>query len=60
MSYLSIKNLTKSYEGNKVLNDITFDLKEGMFLSLLGPSGLQNHNLTNYCRFREAEEGEFW
>lgn len=39
MSYLSIRNLSKSYEGNKVLNDISLDLREGMFLSLLGPSG---------------------
>lgn len=39
MSYLSIKNLTKSYGGNEVLRDVSFELEKGMFLSLLGPSG---------------------
>ncbi|KXH87012.1 ABC transporter ATP-binding protein [Sporosarcina sp. HYO08] len=39
MSYLSIKNLTKTYGGNDVLRDVSFELEKGMFLSLLGPSG---------------------
>lgn len=37
--YLEIKNLTKSYEANKVLDNININLKEGKFLCLLGPSG---------------------
>ncbi|MFO3717954.1 ABC transporter ATP-binding protein [Anaerococcus sp. ENR1011] len=37
--YLEIKNLTKSYEVNKVLDNININLKEGKFLCLLGPSG---------------------
>lgn len=36
---LSIRNLKKSYEGNVVLNNLSFDLYEGEFLSILGPSG---------------------
>lgn len=37
--YLEIKNLTKSYQANKVLDNININLKEGKFLCLLGPSG---------------------
>ena len=36
---LSVRNLNKSFDGKKVLNDLTFDLMEGEFLSILGPSG---------------------
>ena len=36
---VSIRNLTKSFDGKKILNGISFDLKEGEFLSVLGPSG---------------------
>ncbi|MFO3716549.1 ABC transporter ATP-binding protein [Anaerococcus cruorum] len=37
--YLEIKNLTKSYGANKVLDNININLEEGRFLCLLGPSG---------------------
>ena len=36
---LSVKNLNKSFDGKKILNNLTFDLMEGEFLSILGPSG---------------------
>ena len=36
---LSVRNLTKTYEGTIVLNDLSFDLLDGEFLSILGPSG---------------------
>lgn len=36
---LSVRNLTKTFDGKKILNNISFDLKEGEFLSILGPSG---------------------
>lgn len=39
MSKLEIKNLTKLFGQNRVLNDITFSVNEGEFLALLGPSG---------------------
>ncbi len=38
-SKLSVRNLTKTFDGKKILNNISFDLKEGEFLSILGPSG---------------------
>lgn len=36
---LSVRNLSKSFDGKLVLNDLSFDLREGEFLSILGPSG---------------------
>ena len=39
MVNLEIKNLTKIYRDKVVLNDISFDVKDGEFLSILGPSG---------------------
>ena len=39
MDNLEIKNLTKVYKKKTVLNDISFNVKDGEFLSILGPSG---------------------
>ena len=36
---LSVRNLSKSFDGKTILNDLSFDLMEGEFLSILGPSG---------------------
>lgn len=36
---LSIRGMTKTFDGKRVLNDLSFDLYEGEFLSILGPSG---------------------
>ena len=39
MANLCIKNLSKVYDNKVVLNNISFDVKDGEFLSILGPSG---------------------
>ena len=36
---LSIKNLTKKFDGKNAVNDVSFDVYDGEFLSILGPSG---------------------
>lgn len=36
---LSVQNLNKVYDGKKVLNNISFDVKKGEFLAVLGLSG---------------------
>lgn len=39
MSYFEIRNLSKKYDSNTVLNDVSLNIEKGTFLSLLGPSG---------------------
>ncbi|TPW28810.1 ABC transporter ATP-binding protein [Martelella alba] len=39
MSILSVSRLSKRYDAVTVLNDISFETREGEFISLLGPSG---------------------
>ena len=39
MNVLTVKNIQKSFEGNQVHKDISFELKEGECLGLLGHSG---------------------
>lgn len=38
-SKLIVKELTKKFDNKVILNNISFDLREGEFLSILGPSG---------------------
>ena len=39
MVNLEIKDLTKVYNKKTVLDNISFEVKDGEFLSILGPSG---------------------
>lgn len=39
MVSLEVKNLTKKFNNKTVLNNISFEVKNGEFLSILGPSG---------------------
>ncbi|HEY3424643.1 MAG TPA: ABC transporter ATP-binding protein [Negativicutes bacterium] len=39
MSYFEMKNVSKKYDANTVIDDISFNIEKGTFLSLLGPSG---------------------
>ena len=36
---IELKNLTKSYDGTKVVNNINLFIRENEFVTLLGPSG---------------------
>lgn len=46
---LSIKNLSKTYSNNNLqaLNDISFSVEEGQFVSIIGPSGCGKSTLFN-------------
>lgn len=39
MSYFEIRNLSKKFDSNTVLNNVNLKIEKGTFLSLLGPSG---------------------
>jgi len=56
---LSVRNLNKSFDGKKVLNDLSFDLLEGEFLSILGPSGCGKTTLLRILiGLERADSGE--
>ena len=40
---LELKNVTKSYNGNVILNDMSLNVQEGEIVSILGPSGSGGH-----------------
>ena len=46
-SILSVKNLNFSYGNNKIINNISFNIKEGSFVSILGPNGAGKSTLVN-------------
>jgi len=39
MQIISVKNLTKVFNANKVVNNVSFDVKKGEIFGLLGPNG---------------------
>lgn len=39
MSFVEIRNVSKSYHHNKVLNEVSLSIQKGEFITLLGPSG---------------------
>lgn len=39
MSSVEIRNICKSFEGKKILNNVSFSIQEGEMVTLLGPSG---------------------
>jgi len=56
---LSVRNLTKTFDGKQILNNISFDLKEGEFLSILGPSGCGKTTLLRILiGLEKADSGE--
>ena len=56
---LSVRNLCKSFDGKKVLHNLSFDLMEGEFLSILGPSGCGKTTLLRILiGLEKADSGE--
>ncbi len=54
---LSVRNITKSFDGKTVLNHLSFDLMEGEFLSILGPSGCGKTTLLRILVGLETADG---
>ena len=53
MSVFEIKNCKKSFNGIKVLDDISFSVKEGEVVSIIGSSGSGKTTLLRICTFLE-------
>lgn len=56
---LELKNVTKSYNGNVILNDMSLNVQEGEIVSILGPSGSGKTTLLNVILgITEIDQGE--
>ncbi len=59
MNLLEIKHIKKQFNGQKVLEDLTFSVKEGEVVSIIGPSGSGKSTLLRCaCMLEEIDEGE--
>ncbi len=47
MIQLSVNHLTKSFDTNQVLDNLSFHVNEGEFVSILGPSGSGKSTIFN-------------
>src|SRR6266496_545267 len=60
-SLLSIRSVAKHFGRNVVLRDISLDIAEGEFLTILGESGSGKTTLLRILAgFEEASSGEVW
>ena len=57
MAELNIENLSKSYGENKVLEDISFTVRDGEFCIVLGPSGCGKSTILRLISGLELQEG---
>lgn len=56
---ISVKNLTKEFDGNCILNNISFEVKKGEIFALLGRNGVGKTTLLKLlCGLLEPTEGE--
>ena len=54
MSLLNVENIRKSYGKTEVLNDISFSLKKGEVLAIIGSSGSGKTTLLRCLNFLET------
>ncbi|MBR1844709.1 MAG: amino acid ABC transporter ATP-binding protein [Lachnospiraceae bacterium] len=59
MNIFEIKNCKKSFDGIKVIDDISFNVKEGEVLAIIGSSGSGKTTLLRICTFLQyMDDGE--
>ena len=54
---LKIKNLSKSFGSNKVLNNISLEVNQGDVVAIIGPSGTGKSTLLRCCTILEKLDG---
>lgn len=60
-AFLQVKKVSKSFFGNKVLSDVSAELRPGEFLALIGENGAGKSTLINLITGIYAyDEGEIW
>lgn len=61
MAYLELQNISKSYQDNNVVRNVSLGLEKGEFVSLLGPSGCgKTRILRMLAGFVEPTDGEIY
>jgi iron(III) transport system ATP-binding protein len=59
MPDITVRHLTKSYNGNRVLDDATFTVADKQFVTLLGPSGCgKTTTLMSIAGFIDPDSGQ--
>ena len=59
--FLQVKNVSKSFFGNRVLSNVSAELKPGEFLALIGENGAGKSTLINLITgIYSYDEGEIW
>jgi len=59
MAYIEVKNLFKSYNENRVLKDLSFDIEKGEIFGLIGPNGAGKTTLIDIMTgLIKADSGE--
>jgi len=61
MSKITIKNLVKSFNNNKVIKNFNIDISDGEFIVLVGPSGCGKSTLLRMISGLESiDQGEIY
>ena len=61
MALLSLRNVSKSFAQDKVVNNINLEIAEGEFIALLGPSGCGKSTILRMLAgFEELSEGSIY
>lgn len=59
MKVLEVKNISKSFNKNKILNNFSLEVKKGKIVSIIGPSGIGKSTLLRcICGLEKIDEGE--
>ena len=57
LAILEVRNIAKSFDGNQVLRDISFDVEQGQVVAVIGPSGSGKSTLLRCINQLEKADG---
>jgi len=60
MANISLRNITKYYDNNLILNKLSLDIKDNEFFCITGPSGCGKTTLLRIIAALDNEEGLYY